>query len=80
MGDPGKTPDRGRSALSLKDEWELIRETSIFQAEGTSDAKSWRLPGPPQVLLSGSQWGQHTECGWRREVWGDEPGRAGTRQ
>lgn len=80
MGDPGKTPDRGRSDLSLKEEWELIRETSIFQAEGTSDAKSWRLPGPPQVLLIGSQWGQHTECGWRREVWGDEPGRAGTRR
>lgn len=66
--EPGKTPDRGKSDLSLKEEWELIRETSIFQAEGAAGTKAWRLPGPPQVLLSGSQWSQHIECGWRREV------------
>ena len=52
-GEPGKTPDRGRSDLSLKEECELIRETSIYQAEGAAGTKAWRLPGPPQVLLSG---------------------------
>ena len=39
--------------MSLKEEWEIIRETSIFQAEGAAGTKAWRLPGPPQVLLSG---------------------------
>ena len=28
--------------MSLKDEWELIRETSIFQAEGTSRKRTLR--------------------------------------
>lgn len=66
----------GGSDLSLKDEWELIRETSIFQTEGTAGAKAWRRPKPPHVLvLSRSVW--PAQRMWRRELWGDEPGRQG---
>lgn len=32
--------------MSLKDEWELIRETSIFQAEGNSRCKGMEAPQP----------------------------------